>query len=119
MSWLLMALLGVAVICWGLHSKLSLYQSAAARHGVPVAKILSQKERAVANAPMERLTACGFVSTFAHEAGSGGGSGILLPAQSSSISCPASETLVGDAARKLLPFRSIQSGSRAPPITIE
>lgn len=39
--------LAFAVCFWGLHYKLSLYHSAAARPAVPAAKLLSQKERPV------------------------------------------------------------------------
>jgi len=42
---LLFVLLGVAVILWGIQYKLSLYRSVAVQRAIPVAKLLSQKER--------------------------------------------------------------------------
>lgn len=44
-----------AVSTWGLQYKLSLYHSLGARHSVPQAKLLSQKERPVTSGHMERL----------------------------------------------------------------
>jgi len=110
-------MLGVAVFCWGLHSKLSLYQSAAAQRGVPVAKILSQKERAVENAPMERLLAGGSVVTFTHEGGNAGASALLLPANLPLISKMSGEILGPATAPEVLLLRRAQSGPRAPPFT--
>ncbi|WP_158824199.1 hypothetical protein [Granulicella sp. S156] len=48
--------LAFAVFVWGLQYKVSLYYSAAAQHAIPAAKLLSQRERPLASAPLERLT---------------------------------------------------------------
>ena len=48
-------MLMVAVSTWGLQYKLSLYHSPGARHSVPEAKLLSQKERVVASSHLDKL----------------------------------------------------------------
>ena len=48
--------LAFAVFVWGLQYKVSLYYSAAAQHAIPAAKLLSQRERPLASAPLERRT---------------------------------------------------------------
>jgi hypothetical protein len=49
----LTALLGLAVFIWGLHYKLSLYQTAGIHQTVPAAKLLSQKERPASSFKIE------------------------------------------------------------------
>ena len=55
----LVATVACALILWGLQSKLSLYHSASVESGVPIAKLLSQKERPVStgrlNAPLSSV----------------------------------------------------------------
>ena len=53
---LVLVLTLVAAVCfWGLHYKLSLYQSAAARSSLPAAKLLSQKERPISSSDVGSL----------------------------------------------------------------
>ena len=49
----LVATVACALILWGLQSKLSLYHSASAQSGVPIAKLLSQRERPVSTGRVE------------------------------------------------------------------
>ena len=57
--------LSFAVFLWGLQYKVSLYYSEAAQHAIPAAKLLSQRERPLASAPLERLTHAGLpLATF-------------------------------------------------------
>ena len=49
----LVTTLACAVILWGLQSKLSLYYSAGVRSTVPMAKLLSQKERPISTGHVE------------------------------------------------------------------
>jgi len=51
----LVAVLSCAVFLWGLQSKLALYHSAGAHAGVPVAKLLTQKERPLSSGRVERV----------------------------------------------------------------
>jgi hypothetical protein len=55
--------LSFAVFLWGLQYKVSLYYSAAAQRAIPAAKLLSQRERPLASAALERLTHAGLPLT--------------------------------------------------------
>jgi hypothetical protein len=112
-----MALLGLAVFCWGLHSKLSLYQSASAQRGVPVAKILSEKERPTANAPLEQFVAGGSVSTITRRTSSSGTAAMLLAADLSPISESSGGVVATTSKQKVLLLRGVRTGPRAPPLT--
>jgi hypothetical protein len=64
---LILGVLGLAVFVWGLHYKISLYQSEAAQRSVPAARLFSQKERPVAGTQMEkRLRPGQLVAKFTH-----------------------------------------------------
>jgi hypothetical protein len=49
----LVTMVACALILWGLQSKLSLYHSASVESGVPIAKLLSERERPVSTGRAE------------------------------------------------------------------
>ena len=51
---LILGVLGIAVFVWGLHYRISLYQSEVAQRSVPAARLFSQKQRAVLGTPPEK-----------------------------------------------------------------
>ena len=51
----LVAALSCAVFLWGLQSKLALYHPAGVHAGLPIAKLLTQKERPLSSARVERV----------------------------------------------------------------
>ena len=116
-AYLAVLLLAFAVSSWGLHYKLSLYHTGAARPAVPAAKLLSQKERPLASAQAEsHLLSSQPFRLAAHPALSGGFAALAADAHLDTPPWPVEERF-GRADAHLARSRGIsQTSPRAPPL---
>ena len=110
-------MLAFAVCFWGLQYKLSLYHARVAHPAVPVAKLLSQKERPLANRLLERVAPAGCLITQATRA-NGWSAAAALPTNAYRIGLRGLRELGGAAetARTACSQQVSLTGPRAPPI---
>lgn len=110
-------MLAFAVSLWGLQYKLSLYHARVAQPAAPAAKLLSQKERPLANRLLERLPPSG--SLFAHATRANiWSAAAALPANAyrTGLRGPKERDAGAETPRTACSQRVSLTGPRAPPI---
>lgn len=110
-------MLAFAVSFWGLQYKLSLYHARVSHPAAPEAKLLSQKERPLANRLLERVAPSGGLFTQATR-GDGWSAAAALPAHAYRIGLRGLRELgdVAETARTGCSQHVSLTGPRAPPI---